>query len=94
MVADDPTCKIQLKTFHSEIQNDHEALKNEEASYKPIPLVRSVNQSMVQRNYAQLKQDTRDIIASEMDRINNDPALSRLVIRKILESTDGGGTEP
>ena len=27
MVADDPGCKIELKTFHSEILNDHQALK-------------------------------------------------------------------
>lgn len=30
MVADDPDCKIALKTFHCEILNDHEALKKEQ----------------------------------------------------------------
>jgi hypothetical protein len=29
MVADDPTEKIELKAFHCQILNDHEALKNE-----------------------------------------------------------------
>lgn len=88
MVADDPTNKIGLKTFHSEIQNDHEALKNEEAAYKPIPVVRSVDQSMVQRNYAQVKQDIRDIIDSEMDRINNDPSLVKLMVQKDLRNEE------
>src|SRR5690606_25246053 len=34
MIADDPGCKIELKTFHCEIQNDHKALKKEEDRYK------------------------------------------------------------
>ncbi len=29
MVADDPTEKIELKGFHCQVLNDHEALKNE-----------------------------------------------------------------
>ena len=33
MVADNPEQKIQLKLFHSEIQNDHETIAMEEAAY-------------------------------------------------------------
>jgi hypothetical protein len=33
MVADDPDCKIELKTFDCEIVNDHDALKKEEDHY-------------------------------------------------------------
>lgn len=82
MATDDPGCKIALKTFHCEIINDHEALKTEEESYQPIPVIRKVDQAMVQRNYAEIKQDIRDIIDSEIDRITNDPALSGLIISK------------
>jgi hypothetical protein len=82
MVADDPTNKIALKTFHCEIQNDHEALKKEEESYQPIPVIRTVDQAMIQRNYNQIKQDVQDIIASEMERLREDPALARLIIKK------------
>lgn len=57
MVADDPTSKITLKTFQCEIQNDHAALKKEEDAYQPIPMIRTVDQSMLQRNYTQIKQD-------------------------------------
>jgi hypothetical protein len=39
-VADDPTNKIALKTFHCEILNDHDAITAEEAVYVPIPKVR------------------------------------------------------
>ena len=82
MVADDPDCKIELKTFHSEIQNDHEALKNEIDNYKPIPIIRKIDNSMVQQNYLQIKQDIMDIVAAEIQRIGNDPRLAYLMIRR------------
>jgi len=36
MVADDPDCKIELKSFHCEIQNNHQSLKLEQEGYKPL----------------------------------------------------------
>ncbi len=82
MVADDPDNKIELKTFHCEILNDHDALKQEQDSYKEIPVIRKLDNTMVQRNYLQIKQDVQDIIQSEMERVLNDPGLSHLVIKK------------
>ncbi len=51
IVADDPDCKIELKAFHREILNDHEALKKDQDSYKEIPIIRKLDNAMVQRNY-------------------------------------------
>jgi hypothetical protein len=82
MVADDPDNKIELKTFHCEILNDHDALKQEQDSYKEIPVIRNLDNAMVQRNYLQIKQDVQDIIQFEMERVLNDPGLSHLVIKK------------
>jgi hypothetical protein len=82
MVADDPDCKIELKTFHSEIVNDHEALKKEQDQYVDIPVIRKVDNSMVQRNYLQIKKDIKDIIYTEKERLLNDPELINLVIKK------------
>jgi hypothetical protein len=82
MVADDPDCKIELKTFYCEIQNDHTALNKEMGGYKPIPVIRTINNEMVQRNYLQIKQDVQDILEAEMGRIVNDPQLKHLVIKK------------
>ena len=82
MVADDPDCKIKLKIFHSEIVNDHEALKKEQDQYIDIPVIRKVDNSMVQRNYLQIKKDIKDIIYSEKERLLNDIELSHLVIKK------------
>jgi multidrug transporter EmrE-like cation transporter len=82
MVADDPDCKIDLKTFHCEILNDHAALKKEQDSYRDIQVIRKLDTTMVQRNYLQIKQDVQDIIHSEMERLLNDPGLAHLVVRK------------
>lgn len=82
MVADDPDNKIDLKAFHCEIINNHDALKREEESYKEIEVIRKLDNSMVQRNYFQIKEDIQDIIQSEMERLLNDPGLSHLVIKK------------
>ncbi|MBS1781039.1 MAG: YWFCY domain-containing protein [Bacteroidetes bacterium] len=82
MVADDPGNKIELKSFHCEIINDHEALKKEEDGYKNIEVVRKLDNGMVQRNYLQVKQDIQDIIHSEMERLLNNPGLSHLVVKK------------
>jgi len=82
MVADDPDCKIELKTFHCEILNNHEALKKEQDSYKDIQVIRKLDNTVVQRNYLQIKQDVQDIIHSEMERLLNDPGQAHLVVRK------------
>jgi hypothetical protein len=82
MIADDPDCKIELKTFHSEILNDHEALQKEQHDYKDIAVIHKLDNSTVQRNYLQVKQDIQDIIHSEMERLLNDPGLAYLVVKK------------
>jgi len=82
MVADNPDCKIDLKAFHCEIINDHEALNKEIAGYLEIPEVRSINNGIVQRNYLQIKQDVQEIIQSEIERLLSDPSLMHLVIKK------------
>lgn len=80
MVADDPTEKIELKTFHNEIINDHDALKKEEEAYRPIPDVRQLSPGEVEDNYRQIKQEVREIIEREMERIYNSPELGHLII--------------
>ncbi|HMR93284.1 MAG TPA: conjugal transfer protein MobC, partial [Chitinophagaceae bacterium] len=82
MVADDPDCKIDLKAFHSEVQNDHNGLKKEQDNYWPLPEVRKVDAAIVHRNYLQIKQDVDDLVAAEIERMMGDPELKRLVVRK------------
>ncbi len=82
MVADNPDCKLSLKAFHSEIINDHKALKKEQDNYQPIPEIRRLDSTIVQRNYLQIKQDIQDMIQAEMGRLLNDPGQMHLVIKK------------
>lgn len=82
MVADDPDCQIELKTFHCEILNDHKTLKNEIENYKEMEPIRKIDHSTIQRNYLQIKQDIQDIIHSEVERLLNDIAMSHLIIKK------------
>ena len=82
MVADDPACKIDLKAFHCTIQNDHEALRKEQESYRDIEAFRKLDSSIVLRNYLQVKQDIHDIIQVEMERLLNDPGRGHLIVRK------------
>lgn len=69
-VADDPTAKIKLKAFHAEFINDHDALAKEEKFYQPIPEIRSVSQDEVMENYYAIKKDIKEIVKTEMDKIN------------------------
>ncbi len=82
MIADDPDCKIELKTFHCEIINDHQALKKEDDNYVDIAVIRKIDTVIVQRNYLQVKQDIQDITNSEIERLLHDPGLAYLVMKK------------
>jgi hypothetical protein len=62
MVADDPANKIELKTFHCAIQNDHEALKLEEQSYKQIPAPSDVSQEKIHSNYQRIKEEIKQLV--------------------------------
>ncbi len=83
MVANDPDCKIELKTFHYSILNDYSQLKKETEGYQQIPVVRSINNMMVQRNYLQIKDDILTIVEDDLRRIKDDPVLEDLVIKKM-----------
>lgn len=75
MVADDPTNKIKLKTFHCEIINNHHALETESNSYKQLPLIQKINQEMVSENFIRIKKEITELIETEIERILNTPGL-------------------
>jgi hypothetical protein len=82
MVADNPDQKIELKAFYGNIINDHQALKTEEENYKPIPVIRNINSSIIQNNYLQVKQDIEDLVHAELENMMADPALKILLVQK------------
>ena len=69
VVADNPDEKIGLKMFHSEIQNDHRAIADEEADYKPIPELEKVTHADIVENYASIKDDIDRLVKRELKKI-------------------------
>ena len=82
IVSDNPDQRIELKAFHAKIQNDHDALQKEQSKYKELPVVRTIDNVIVQRNYLQIKHDVEDIVECEMERILGDPGLGYLIVKK------------
>lgn len=82
MIADNPNCRIDLKTFHSQIINDHNLLQKETENYVDFPPVRNLENDVVNRNYTQIKKDIQDLAESEMDAIFEDQTRKHLIVRK------------
>ncbi|OYX95239.1 MAG: conjugal transfer protein TraG [Sphingobacteriia bacterium 35-40-5] len=89
MVADNPDNKIDLKVFHSEIQNDHEAIRQEEAQYEEIPKIRTIDSDIVQINYLQIKQDIQELLVSELGSVAEDKST----IQDRTNASGGGITK-
>ena len=82
MVADNPTEKIELKTFCCEVMNDHSALEKEEAAYKELPVVGNANRETILQNYLQIKKEVQGIISMEIARMMNTLELAALIVTK------------
>lgn len=82
VVADNPEEKIKLKTFSSEIINDHAALKKEADGFKDLPKIRNVSQYDIEENYSLVKKNISEIIDSVTEMILNTPELEHLIIKK------------
>ena len=82
MCADNPDQPMDLKTFHCTLVNDHKALARQQASQKPLPVVRKVSPQVIDANYRQIKEDVETIIFSEMEKMLSDPELAHLIISK------------
>ncbi|WP_246269473.1 conjugal transfer protein MobC [Chitinophaga oryzae] len=80
LVADTPDQVIPQKVFHCKVMNASVAIKKER--YKDLPVVRSLENNIVQNNFLQIKQDVQDIVSAELDRIMNDPSLIDFIIQK------------
>ena len=86
-VADNIDEKIEQKIFHAEIVVDNEAVARETKAYVKIPEIidfrdaegNDTMQAEIERNYNQIKADVKQIVADELERIANDPALQHLI---------------
>ena len=87
-VSDNFDERIDQKIFHAEIVVDTKKVAAETAAYQPIPLITDFNddtpdkskmKAAIQFNYNQVKQDVKDIVERELERIRKDPKLRPLL---------------
>ena len=89
-VADTFDERIEQKIFHCEIVVDAEKVKREEKDYKPIPVITDFTdgdgidrmKERVQENYNRIKEDVKQIVKDELERIANDDNLKHLLQTK------------
>ena len=86
-VSDNFDERIDQKIFHAEIVVDNAKVKSETARYEKIPEIidfrdadgDDLMKEQIQLNYDKVKQDVKQIVIDEMERIKNDPELQHLV---------------
>jgi hypothetical protein len=82
MVGDEPNQKMKNKMFHAEIINDHEKIKREEQLYKPLPLIRQVNELEIKAQFEMIKEDIEKLANNVLKRLTLDPTLQHLLVLK------------
>ncbi len=89
-VSDNFNERIEQKIFHCEIVVDAAKVKREEKAYKKIPVITDFmdedgNDRMketVQANYRRIKEEVKQIVADELERIAGDENLKHLLQQK------------
>ena len=86
-VADNFDERIEQKIFHCEIVVDNAKVTAETKAYQPIPVITDFTdengtdrmKEQIQLNYNRIKEETKQIVTDELERIKNDPDLQHLL---------------
>ena len=86
-VSDNFDERIEQKIFHAEIVVDSAKVSAEMKAYQPIPIIAEFTnedgsdnlKETIEANYMCVKQDILSLVASEIERIKNDPNLKGLI---------------
>ena len=89
-VSDNFDERIDQKIFHAEIVVDNAKVAKETKAYKPIPVITDFTDEegndsmdeMVKENYINIKNDVKQIVKDELERIANDENLCHLLSKK------------
>lgn len=89
-VSDNFNERIEQKIFHCEIVVDAEKVKREEKAYKKIPIITDFTdedgndcmKETVLANYRRIKEEVKQIVQEELERIANDENLKHLLQQK------------
>ena len=86
-VSDNFDERIDQKIFHAEIVVDSAKVSTEMKTYQPIPIIAEFTnedgsdnlKETIEANYKRVKQEVLSLVASEIERIKNDPNLKGLI---------------
>ncbi len=86
-VSDNFNERIEQKIFHAEIVVDTDKVKQEESNYQSIPIINDFKDAngydcmkqAIQDNYNKIKEDVKQIVKDELERIANDENLKHLI---------------
>lgn len=86
-IADNFDERIEQKIFHAEIVVDNVKVATETKAYQSIPIITDFTdengedkmKEQIQLNYNRIKEEAKQIVADELERIKNDPALAHLL---------------
>ena len=86
-VSDNFDERIEQKIFHAEIVVDSAKVSAEMKAYHPIPIIADFTNEdgsdslteTIEANYKHIKQDIQTLVASEIERIKNDPEFKQLI---------------
>ena len=86
-VSDNFTERIEQKIFHAEIVVDTDKVKREESRYQKLPIINDFKDAdgndcmkqAIQDNYNQIKEDVKQIVKDELERIAADENLKHLI---------------
>ena len=89
-VSDNFDERIEQKVFHAEIVVDNAKVTAETKAYKPIPIITDFTdengndrmKEMVQENYNRIKEEVKQVVKDELERIANDDNLKHLLQQK------------
>ncbi|MDC2614776.1 MULTISPECIES: conjugal transfer protein MobC [Bacteroidales] len=86
-IADNFDERIEQKIFHCEIVVDNAKVAAETKAYQSIPIITDFKdengvdkmKEQIQLNYNRIKEETKQIVAEELQRIKDDPSLAHLL---------------
>jgi len=86
-IADNFDERIEQKMFHCEIVVDNAKVAAETKAYQSIPVITDFTdengvdkmKEQIQLNYNRIKEETKQIVADELQRIKDDPELAHLL---------------
>ena len=86
-IADNFDERIEQKMFHCEIVVDNAKVAAETKAYQSIPVITDFAdgegvdrmKEQIQLNYNRIKEEAKQIVADELERIKNDPTLAHLL---------------